>query len=321
MIWSSAPRVRGSRRRTSLYFVHRLISQTMISKTLERSFTAIGGTVKGVAHRVNGKPNQDALSLPRESTGRVVSVAGSDGHGSDQYFRSDFGSHAAAVAGRRVLRAALTPSKRDRLAAAARQELVTTRIPRCVYRDWRTRVEAHLAECPLSDFELARLSPSQEAEVRVNPAIAYGCTLLAAGLGPTFGALLRIGDGTVAVIDHDEQLHRPFREDHRGGDESTASLCSSSAASMIETAYLDYADGPPRCVVCATDGYTKSFAGAAEIENALFALYEHVAKHGVDDFERGLREMLDNTTKHGSGDDTTVVMVVNQSVFAGARSS
>lgn len=292
----------------------------MAAKPPTLSFTAIGGTVKGAAHRTNGKPNQDALSLPRRSTDRVVAVAGSDGHGSVEYFRSDYGSHAAAVAGRRVLKAALAPSKHDRLASAARRELVDTRVPRYVYRDWRTRVEAHLAEAPLSDFELARLPPGREAEVRADPAIAYGCTLLAAGLGPAFGALLRIGDGTVAVVDHDEDLHRPFREDHRGGDESTASLCSPSAASMIETAYLDYAEGAPRCVLCATDGYTKSFAGVAEIENALYALYEHIAKHGVDDFERGLREMLDNTTKNGSGDDTTVVMVVNQAVIDGARS-
>jgi len=273
-------------------------------------YRAIGGSVKGATHRHNRKPNQDSCSFPKKLEGPSLSVAISDGHGADEYVRSDFGSHAAAVVGRKAL-AAVFAAKSKPNRSAVTHELLTTHAPKTIHREWIRRVEGHLQDFPFSELELCHLPAAQELEVRRRPVLAYGCTLLAASVSETAGALVRIGDGTIAVMNASGELVQPFTENNTPGDDRTESLCARDATKSIETHFLDFSDGAPRCIVLATDGYTKSFASATDAATGLARLYEHVETHGVEDLERNFKEMLERTTESGSGDDTSVAMIVN----------
>ena len=285
----------------------------MVKKRKDRprpSYLVVSGSVRGSSHRRKGTPNQDSVCGPAEGGGDAVAVAVADGHGSPLYVRSDFGSGAATVGACEVLESVVTSEYSGGNPSALVAETIRTRIPSTIHSDWVGRVEAHLLEQPFTPFELGALTTAQQDKLHRKPVTAYGCTLLAAALGERFGMLARIGDGAVRVMDAAGQLHAPFAEEADNGSEATESLCMQDAASRLDTRYLNFESGVPLCIGLATDGYTKAFRDPQGIDRGFKQIYEHLCKHGVEEFERGLTRLLEETTASSTGDDISIALVV-----------
>ena len=138
-------------------------------------------SVRGAAHVRAGLPNQDAARVARFPDGRSLLAALADGHGSPKSFRSQRGARSAVAVAQQVCGHLLQwdrPSQVKRWA----EEQWPVELVRC----WRARVEKALQRQPFTAAELESLDAAARRQVEANPALAYGTTLLAVVVAPTF---------------------------------------------------------------------------------------------------------------------------------------
>lgn len=273
----------------------------------------IGESVPGASHLRAGLPNQDAVFQARESgRGLPLVVSVSDGHGSDKCFRSDRGSrlavrHASAVAGELL----------DELHATADADAAERRLaewaPGEFVRRWREAVAADLAARPFTPEELSALAEKDGARARAlveeNPALAYGATSLTVAVTDRFILYLQLGDGEILNVSEAGEVARPLPPDERLFANETTSLCTPDAGRNFRARVQALGEAPPALVILSTDGYVNSFADEVGFLKVGSDLLEMLRSDGFDHVDASLRGWLEEATRAGSGDDTTLAIL------------
>lgn len=272
-----------------------------------------GRSVLGAQHVRQNQPNQDALATrPAGPDAPFAVLAVADGHGGARYIRSQHGSRLAVEVAREVTAELFAGRPADPAAVA---ELVAVTWPRALADQWRVAVDAHLAEAPFADAELAALGatptgPRDVQQLRLNPALAYGSTLLVAAVGDDLLAFAHIGDGDLRVVAADGRVTGPVADDPANFGGETSSLASGQAAHKFRTALLPPGTPPPALVVAVTDGYPDCFPDDGDPSGRFAAgLWNLIAKHGLGKIEGQLERWLASYTANGAGDDITVGLV------------
>jgi hypothetical protein len=265
---------------------------------------AFGASVQGAAHARRGAPNQDAFECWAAGGGEALAVgAVADGHGGARHFRSGRGAAFAVAAAVDVLR-----EHRDTAPEAASDEL-----PRRIVAAWRRRVAADLAVRPLEADELARAaqdeSPAAAADVRADPALAYGATLVAAAARARSTLVLQLGDGEVLCVAPDGRTTRPLPEDARLARGRTTSLCQPEAWREFRVARIGSREPQPAMMVLATDGYANAFRSDRDFLRVGADLFALLRGDGSDALAAQLAGFLGEASAHGSGDDVTVAIL------------
>jgi hypothetical protein len=261
-----------------------------------QGWEVIAATARGVHHERAELPSQDSwrrASLP--DGGIVLAVA--DGHGHRRHFRSDRGARMAAAAGCAAVQAAIAD-----LPGAWGS------LPADVLRRWREAVDLDLSSDPFTTVEDTWRTPGDE------PVLAYGTTLLVAAVSGGWVLLLRIGDGDVLTARPDGSVGDPLPKDPCLTGEQTTSLCQPDALSAFRVAVLDLQAEPLALLLLATDGY-----GNAQVDDPWQPgvgadLVAMLAEHGPAWVESRLPGWVAAcASAEGSGDDTTVGLVVGRS--------
>jgi hypothetical protein len=269
---------------------------------------AVGGTVAGASHVRAGRPNQDAIRLPRDGEMPSV-VAVSDGHGSDKCFRSDRGSR-IAVAAAVVVLGELVARAGDEQAAAV-LESARAHVPAELARRWREAVELDLASEPFTGEELDALEAKDGARARAsvtsNPLLAYGATVVGAAITSSYIVFAQLGDGDILVVSEAGEVARPLPADSRLFANETTSLASPTADRDFRLAVVPL-DDPPVLLLLSTDGYANSFRDEAEFLKVGRDLIEMIGASGLDAVARDIPTWLDETSRLGSGDDVTLAI-------------
>ena len=249
-------------------------------------WVAGGLSVRGAAHRAEGRPNQDAIAVA-SLLSPVVAVA--DGHGSPRYVRSDVGSAIAVAVALETLP--------EFLGTALDDEPLRARVADRIVGRWEERVRAHLAEHPL-------LSPERDVAPR-DPLYAYGATLIAIAVGG--GTLLgvQIGDGDLLL--HAGATRRVFERDPRFVMNETTSLCQPDARSELRATRCEAPPGT--LVIAATDGYANSFASDRDFVQIAVDYAAMIRTEGFEGVLARLPAILNETSGEGSGDDITVALL------------
>jgi Protein phosphatase 2C len=283
-----------------------------------------GTSVRGDAHRRRGTPNQDAiLILPGDHGGPLVAIA--DGHGSERSFRSDVGARLAVTTAARCVRrlkpamkaAADTPGI-ERLVVDLAREIVVT---------WRALATSDLEARPFTVEELTGLGVAgQDAtdQLRSEPLIAYGATLLLTAVIAQRLIMLQIGDGDILRVTLDDDhpiVVRPIPSDDRLVGNVTTSLCVAGAerdfrADVRELARPDHAE----LVIMTTDGYANSFVDDAAFLQAGPDVLDLLQEHGIDWVGEQLPGWLETASREGSGDDITMAILWREPGGPGRRS-
>jgi len=246
-----------------------------------------GATVRGALHVRSGRPNQDAVGV-RERPPHAIAVA--DGHGDARCTRADVGAAlAVAVALETAVSFAAPEARGESLRAALAERIVG---------DWTSRVERHLEIHPIEGSERAVTSG-------LPPLYAYGSTLLAAFVTGDEILALQIGDGDLLIAD--DGVRRVFERDPRLSLHETTSLCQSNARAEVRVARLRV--GPDALILAATDGYANSFVVDADFTRVASDFRSLVGTHGLDVVIERLPDMLDTTSREGSGDDISVALL------------
>ena len=294
----------------------------MADKGDAAEWRVIGESVPGATHLRAGTPNQDAILQMRESgRGLPLIVSVSDGHGSDKCFRSHRGSR-FAVQKAVQLTGEFLDEWRGRFDQAAMEGELKERVPLELVRRWRAAVEADLKTKPFTRAELDTLEKKDGAGARKlveeNPLLAYGATSLTVAVEETFILFLQLGDGDILTVTAAGEVARALPPDERLFANETTSLCLAGAENDFRYGLCPFADSPPALILVSTDGYVNSFsddAGFLKVGSDLLAM---MRDEGFDSINASLRGWLEEATRAGSGDDTTVGLICRMDALAKA---
>ncbi|WP_157633633.1 PP2C family serine/threonine-protein phosphatase [Thioflavicoccus mobilis] len=276
----------------------------MTAPTRWRTGTA---SVRGAAHRRNGMPNQDAVRATRCPDHTPLILALADGHGSARCFRSHCGARLAVGVAHLARSQLHEPVGLSQVKRWAEEQL-----PRELVRQWRRRVERHLAREPFTANELAPLDAAGRRALAANPFLAYGTTLLMVIAAPAFILYLQLGDGDILTVAANGGIERPIAKDPRLIANETTSLCSPQAWEEMRVTFQALAGTPPGLILAATDGYANSFRDEAGFQQVARDLWEMIRSGGWDDIEEQLPDWLQEATEQGSGDDITVGLLAER---------
>lgn len=277
-------------------------------------WTAGGQTVTGASHLRRGQPNQDSLAIDEPEGARIVAVA--DGHGSARCFRSERGARLATRLAVALLREALDAGS-DGLARR-----LTGQVPRELVRRWRDAVAADFRKNPFADRELDRAaekSPTGTTEVVLDPALAYGATLLAVLATEEFVFYLQLGDGDILAVAEDGAVWRPIPRDPDLVANETTSLCMREAVRHVRVRLEPAAPRLPALVMVSTDGYANSYASDEAFQRVGSDYVRLIQDDGFESVTARLEEWLSEVTAKASGDDITVALLFRPSALAPQR--
>ncbi len=290
------------------------------ARTTRPLWRAFGASTVGATHIQRGIPNQDAVHwYPADDglnkTGLPSIIAVSDGHGETACVRSHLGARFAVEIAVATLREfACDDQFRGCSGLTDLKQYAPRLLSGRISEQWTTRVLEHSQEIPFTFDELSRIQGCGELSLEGLESKklrkAYGCTLLAALVTPSFLIGLQVGDGSLVVAYSDGRSHLliPPHEAHFGND--TTSLCSVPVPMQVEVRPLE-GDAPVVVMAC-TDGYDKAFDPSyfqAELLSEYVACLR--AHHGWREVYKDLPAILEDATAKGSGDDASVAFLVS----------
>lgn len=270
-----------------------------------------GASVRGAAHRRSDVPNQDAVAwLPPSGAGDLVVAAVADGHGSPKSFRSREGAARAVTVATEVLWSRFGGARQ--FGTSRSGESLRAGLHEIVSR-WRDDISAHVDITPFSDEELATLDEraGEQAvrDVRHNPWLAYGTTLLTVVVTPTATLYAQLGDGDILAVSAHGRVRHPLPSDQRLVADETTSLCDARAAAEFRTLVEPRHRGP-RLVLVSSDGYSNSFASDDAFRQVGSDLHSMIESDGIAAVSSRLEGWLTETTDSGAGDDVTLALIL-----------
>ena len=276
------------------------------------SFSA---TETGYNHLKIDKVCEDSSGFYDDEFMHICVVA--DGHGSDNYPRTDRGSKLAVEAAIRCCKDFVnTADSKDVLEDEDNNYDLLMQLAKSILREWHQAVEEDYKEHPFIDDELVKVSEKYKTkylsdnEDERNVQKAYGCTLILFVETKKYSFGMQIGDGKCVVIDEYGESTEPIPWDENCQLNVTTSICDSDA---IEEFRFFVSKDSPVAAFCGSDGIDDSYANPDE----LYALYRSILKifieHGREVGQNEIKEYLPVLTKKGSGDDVSIATIIDMS--------
>lgn len=296
------------------------------------SIFSFSATETGYNH-IKAEPSkvcEDASGFYDDAQMHICVVA--DGHGSDNYPRTDRGSKFAVDATIEQIKAFVrkiynpdseNSEKSEKESNELIEKLLNTKydethllkyLSRNILMKWREFVEKDVEENPFQESEMQNVSekykkrymPEDISERRAEK--AYGCTLIAYVVTEKFSFGMQIGDGKCVVIDKDGTVSEPIPWDENCQMNVTTSICDSDASDEFR---FFVTEETPSAVFCGSDGIDDSYANVEE----MYALYRSILKifveHGIEVGKSEIKEYLPVLTKRGSGDDVSIALIMD----------
>jgi serine/threonine protein phosphatase PrpC len=283
------------------------------SHELPSEWFVAAATAIGAAHVVRQMPCQDAFGFVTPPTrGEPVVGALADGHGARRHFRSETGSTLAVevakdAALRHAGRLATLPDPAQ-VKASAHGDLAAE-----IVEEWRRAVARDIEAKPFTPEEAMSMARGADS-----PEIPYGSTLLLALVAGRWLICLQIGDGDLVVMAPDGTSAVPVPGDPALDGLRTTSLCQSDALDSFREAVEDLGSESVLAVLLVSDGYSN--AQSVEpwyppVGADLVRLLEHEGPEWVAERLPEWARLC--ASAEGSGDDTTMVLMVNRTAATG----
>lgn len=274
---------------------------------MEKTYRVFNETEIGHNHVKAGKICEDWSGSYQNEIINICIVA--DGHGSDNYPRTDRGSWFAVQATMNCIVEFIGEVDSSELSGTKQNEILS-QLAKSILRTWHGLVELDFEENPILESELANVSEKYKKAYLSRERIekAYGTTLIAYAITKDFSFGIQIGDGKCVVIDERGDFSTPIPDDPDCQLNVTTSICDSDA---IDEFRFCFTEKPPVAVFCGSDGIEDSYSSIDQ----LYALYRSIssifAEHGAETGVNEVREYLPVLTKKGSGDDVSIAGIVN----------
>ncbi len=284
----------------------------------------------GASHLSKGTVCQDACASVETDAYRLAVVC--DGHGGNDYFRSDRGSRLATQAFCECVDKAFYPQSEEAEApqtesflknkaknfaeaihACTTQKQIEEQLlwfTRSVLTRWNLLVEEDLQADPFREEELATVSEKARNRYLTGEKVqsAYGSTLIGVVLTPDFWFGIHIGDGKCVAFDREGLCAEPIAWDEQCFLNVTTSLCDSNA---LQEFRFCFSRELPAAVFVASDGIDDCFAGEKRLHNFYRVILTSFATEEPEVACRELEAYLPVLSSRGSGDDMSVGAILN----------
>ncbi len=256
---------------------------------------------QGATHIKNNKICQDASFSFRDEKKVIVVVC--DGHGGEDYIRSDVGAKFAADITGKLMQEFLDKitfveikEKNNELLVDLQNDIIQT---------WNEAVLSHYRENVFTVADLENVSEKyyKNYEKGKNVENAYGTTLVAFGMTSEFCFGLHIGDGKCVVVDTKGGFSEPIPWDSRCFLNATTSLCDDNALVNFRNYFSKEL---PIAVFLSTDGIDDSFNSSEVLYNFYKTILYSFARESFEQAVEDLEDYLPRLSAKGSGDDVSL---------------
>mgnify|MGYP002517462752 FL=1 len=264
-------------------------------------------SVQGYNHIKANKVCQDASGECHFEDVSIIAVA--DGHGSDNYIRTDRGSKFAVSAALTAIKAFVQEARENHLPAIPNSETELIQVSKNILARWYTQVENDVACEPFRSEELAKVSEKYKqryASGQYN-AKAYGTTLIAVCITSEGWFGIHIGDGKCVELLRNGTLCEPIPWDEACEQNITTSICDSDA--IEEFRYVIQKDFPA-AIFIGSDGIDDSYSSEMELHELYRSIFIVFEEHGAEVGSNEVRDYLPKITRRGSGDDVSIAGVI-----------
>lgn len=283
--------------------------------------------IQGASHVRSNKPCQDFSDVFKDNKKYIVAAV-ADGHGGDEYCRSDRGSRFAVSTFIKCIKQALSrkPGKKpahfimqntasdfsDAILQAKTDKELDERMQwlfKSILTNWKLTVQDDLENSPFTSEELACIPEKAREHYSSGDHVktAYGTTLLGALVTTNFCLLMQIGDGTCVVFDDSLMPSEPIPEDSKCCLNTTTSLCDINAQHEFRYRILNTI---PAAVFLTSDGIENSFK-RADMHNFFRTILKSFAQSDDTSAEKELQAALPVISNSGSGDDLSLSVIFN----------
>lgn len=268
-------------------------------------------STEGYNHIKVNKVCEDASGHYSDEIMSVVVVA--DGHGSDNYPRTDHGSYFAVQAATQAIKEFVHTITSDGLNVAEASDSYMEQLVKNILSHWYAAVEQDIARYPFSEQELEKVAEKYKRRYLAGERVekAYGTTLIAVCETKDFWFGLQIGDGKCVCIMSDGSIEEPIPWDDDCQANITTSICDSEA--FDEFRYCFRSDKPIATFI-GTDGVDDSYANDEELHGLYRSMLTIFVEHGAEIGSKEVKDFLPNLSRKGSGDDISVAGLVTTSI-------
>lgn len=272
------------------------------------SMKAFNRTSIGHNHIRANKVCEDASGSYTSDTMTIAVVA--DGHGSDNYPRTERGSRFAVQAAMNCVKEFMERIAPDELNHETNHADIFAQLSKSILSAWHTLVEDDCTENPFSESELAVAADKYKKYYQSgeNVAKAYGTTLIIIGATKEYWFGLHIGDGKCVSVDTKGKFSQPIPWDYQCHSNITTSICDSDASE--EFRYF-VSKEIPLAVFIGTDGIDDSYSGNDELDSFYRSVLTIFGEHGFEIGSNEVEDYLPTLSQRGSGDDVSIAGILN----------
>lgn len=252
-----------------------------------------GHSVIGARHVQMGTPCQDAIFIENEEDISILCAA--DGHGDEKHSKSDEGAQAAVEVAGSLLKQALQDLRHDRRTFREIELGIREHLPRRIAWEWNRKVQK------TQDGYWSR------------DVILYGCTILAAAISSEMSIFVQLGDGDMLFINEEGNAEFIFPPDEDMYGTVTHSLCQPNIAQNTKISVRTLPQ--PKLFLMSTDGLRDSLQDDAQSYiNVGKWLLKRFQSEGFYPIQTTLPNWLSQLSERGNGDDTTMGLLIWESV-------
>lgn len=263
-------------------------------------------TITGKTHVKIAMPNQDAIESKILDDHIMISVV-ADGHGSKKCTRSHIGAQFAVEAAIEILE-----NIKDKLVVDDNKlntKVVGKYYTKQIVQLWRKKVHDHLNDMPIDFDALTDLNSKEIKSIKKNKYITYGSTLLMVLLVHDYIVCYQLGDGDILFVSQSQRVSKPIKRDERHIANDTSSLCLNKPEREFKIKVFRDLNHILQMIILSTDGYSNSFSSEQGFFKVGTDLIQMITEDGFEAIDENLKTWIEETSNHGSGDDTSVSII------------
>lgn len=269
-------------------------------------------SVRGASHEMSNKPLQDASADYEDDCCMIAVVC--DGHGGDDYIRSDKGSGKGCDIAKKYIKEFILGMEKNKFFSDPDGYL--RHLEASIINGWNEAVKEDCSKTPFSEEELRMVSDKAYRKYKGGEIEgAYGTTMIAvaADLIQDYWFGIQIGDGKCVDISSEGTFSQPIPWDSKCFLNQTTSMCDSDAIGRFRHYYSDKL---PAAVFIGSDGIDDCFRD----DEQLYQLYKVVLySFASTDFEEAraqLEDYLHRLSAKGSRDDVSIAAIMDLDVVS-----
>lgn len=263
---------------------------------------------QGYNHLKVGKICQDASYSFSNDDVSIAVVA--DGHGSDNYPRTDRGSGFAVLAAGEAIREFAETIADDVDSLIRDSESYLDQLEKRILAKWHEAVEADLQSDPLTEAELTLVSDRYKNFYLNGERLekAYGTTLIAVCQTKSYWFGIHIGDGKCVCAMPDGTMCEPIPWDEQCQQNITTSICDSDSFGEFRHYFTTEL---PLATFIGSDGVDDSYASSQELHDLYKSILTIFAGQGEEIGKKEVEDYLPTISRKGSGDDVSIAGLID----------